>query len=378
MKPILLFISIMALCLLVIPMIAMSYQAEPDAAAETVVPVHSPTMPSAGIREDSYPPGAAETGENSEKSDESEYEAEESFGNAVEASAAEPVTSFKVLDHSTGKVNEISLKDFVRGAVAAEMPASFHSEALKAQAVAAHTFALHSHLTQQEAPDMALKGADFAADPSNMKVYITEEKALEFYGGGELAETYWSKVCEAADSVMDYILEYDDEPIVAAYHAISAGQTEDAANIWSGSAPYLVSVKSDGDILAPGFETTAEMTSDEVKSKLLAHYPDIELGSDPSKWFGEVSRSDSGYVSEIEIGGINIEGKNLRQIFELRSHDFETVYQDDKFIFTVTGYGHGVGLSQYGADFLAQQGYTFDEILDAYYTGAVLKTVATG
>lgn len=375
MKATALFISIMALCLLIIPMIAMSYDIAPAPAVEASAPIHSPVMPSA-VLEDSYPPGE-EVYEEPAISYDSEY-AEENlydYGEAVEVSSVEPVFSFKVLDQSTGKINEVSLRDFVRGAVAAEMPATFHGEAMKAQAVAAHTFALHSHFAQQVSPDAGLMGADFAADPSNMKVYITEEKAKEFYGGGEVADSYWNKICAAADSVIDYILEYENEPIVAAYHAISAGQTEDAANIWTGSAPYLVSVASEGDVLAPGFETTVTMTADEVKAKLLSQYPEIRLGEDPSAWFGSTALSDSGYVATMETGGMDIAGKELRQVFGLRSHYFDVSYVGGNFVFTVTGYGHGVGLSQYGADFLARQGYSFDEILSSYYTGAALKTV---
>lgn len=372
MKATALFISIMALCLLVIPMIAMSYNLAP-AVSETAAPLHNPN-PAATVQEDIYP--ADEIYEETEAYD-VEYDDEEFYEDDEPADVSDvaPVLSFKILDQSTGKVNEIALRDYVRGAVAAEMPATFHSEAMKAQAVAAHTYALHSHFAQQKAPDAALSGADFAADPSNLKVYITEETAKEFYGGGEIADSYWNKICAAADSVVDYILEYEDEPIVAAYHAISAGQTEDAANVWSGSAPYLISVESDGDILAPGFETAVTMTADEVKAKLTAAYGDIDLSGDASAWFGGATRTDAGYVASIEVGGMEIAGKEIREIFGLRSHHFKVGYDDGDFVFTVTGYGHGVGLSQYGADFLARQGYSFDEILSVYYTGAALKTV---
>lgn len=372
MKPALLFISVMALCLLIIPMIAMSYDIEPAAPAQTAAAVHSPPVSQQPL-EDSYPADTQEPSDDAVLLYGGEEDGIDSSDGVIPVSSVEPVSVFRVLDQTTGKITEISLEDFVRGAVAAEMPASFHSEALKAQAVAAHTFAVHSRIAQENSPDAGLMGADFAADPSNMKVYITEEKAKEFYGGGELAESYWNKICDAADSVMHYILEYGDEPIVAAYHAISSGNTEDAANVWSGGAPYLISVESQGDILAPGFETTVTLTADEVKSKLLAKYPDLELGSEPSLWFGEIIRSDTGYISDVEVGGEYLKGKDLRQLFALRSHDFEVDFADGTFVFTVTGYGHGVGLSQYGADFLARQGYSFDEILAAYYTGAELK-----
>ncbi len=382
-KAIGLFVSVMALMLLVIPMIALNFELDTTQKVDSKVHVPQVVAPKPVAAEDSYPPQIepveAEQSPVVDATDdlivqeqaEADAYAEEEL---APASQEKSVLSFKILDKTSGEINEVSLRDFVRGAVAAEMPASFHSEALKAQAVAAHTFALHNHIVQQKTPDSALMGADFEADPSNMKVYITEEIAKEFYGGGETADLYWSKICKAADSVVNYVLEYDDEPIVAAYHAISAGKTEDAANVWSGSAPYLQSVTSEGDVLAPNFETTVKLTEQEAKATLTSAYPDIKLGADASQWFSQPQRSESGYVSEISVGDKQLQGKDVREIFGLRSHDFEVSYNNSNFIFTVTGYGHGVGLSQYGADFLARQGKSFDEILSTYYTDAVLKT----
>jgi len=359
----------MGLCLLIIPMVALNFEPGPG------VPVHVPALAAGSIRteQEPYPPFE-------EYEQDTALEAAAAlYGDSLLESAGIPdpefsvdavkVESFKILNESTGRVETVSLRDFVRGAVAAEMPASFHPEALKAQAVAAHTFALHNHLAQRNNPDPALKGADFKADPEKMKVYITEKTARDFYGVD--SDLYWEKICKAADSVMDYVLVYAGEPIVAAYHAISAGRTEDASNIWSGSAPYLLSVPSEGDFLAPGFESTAVFSGQEVAEILKASYPGIELGD--GVWFGTPVRSESGYVSELQVGNLNIPGKDLRQVFGLRSHDFEIAYDDGNYIFAVTGYGHGVGLSQYGADFMARQGSTFDEILSAYYSNTSLE-----
>lgn len=378
MKATALFISIMALCLIAIPMIATGFDTGTPA-PQADVPVHDPlrtqSAPVQGEAEpDSYPPEETEADAQGGPDEARVLEESDTYGEAILAADTSIVSiSFKILDQSTGVVNEVSARDFVRGAVAAEMPALFHSEALKAQAVAAHTFALHNMLVQRDNPDPALKGADFAADPSNMKVYITEKTAREFYGDN--ADIYWKKVCDAADSVLGYALEYDGEPIVAAYHAISSGVTEDAANVWSGSAPYLMPVESGGDLLAPGYETTVKLTPAEVKAKLTAAYPDISLDGEPSGWFGEPLRSGSGYVLEIAAGSETLAGKDVRQALDLRSHDFTIDYGDGGFTFTVYGYGHGLGLSQYGADFLARQGLTFDEILGTYYTGAELISV---
>ena len=365
MKAAALYIAIFALALLTIPMIAMNFDL--PSAPEMQATVHSPVIPG---KSDEIPPNNPETQSPEEPAEAAAEDPETTLAAAVSDKGVE---SFLILDETTGEVETVALRDFVRGAVAAEMPANFHQEALKAQAVAAHTFALHNHRVQQETPEPELKGADFSADPSNRKIYMTETQARAFYG--DKADQYWAKICAAADSVLPYVLEYDEEPIVAAYHAISAGQTEDASNVWTGSAPYLAPVHSEGDILAPDYETDLSISKEELETKLMDAYPEMVLQDDPDHWFGDTTRSGSGYVVEVEVGNQSLHGKEIRQLLDLRSHNFDVSYTDQGFVFTVYGYGHGVGLSQYGADFLARQGKTFDEILSAYYTDAVLTQV---
>ncbi|MCL2056070.1 MAG: stage II sporulation protein D [Oscillospiraceae bacterium] len=287
------------------------------------------------------------------------------------------VDSFLIYDMASGEVETVSLRDYVLGAVASEMPAVFHPEAMKAQAVAAHTFALHNHHVRRDIPDPALHGADFAADPSGMRVYITEETAREFWGE-DYADEFWAKISAAADSVLGYILEYDDEPIAAAYHAISAGRTEDAANVWTGSADYLVPAESGGDFLAPDFEVTQHFTAEEAKHILANLLPGISLPDDPALWFSEIEHSPSGYVTAVTVGGERLHGKDIRTAFGLRSHSMDISYDGRGFGFTTYGHGHGVGLSQYGADFMARQGYTFEQILAHYYPGAQLRAISAG
>jgi len=375
-----LFIAIFALAVLIVPMVALSF--DTAGPSGTPVQVH---MPAAGQSAASTQPDVPEAGPGPQQEfpitdmPGSEAEAEPAADSEVQSLSGmsyNGVLDFKVYNQSTGKVDTVSLRDYVRGAVAAEMPVTFHPEALKAQAVAAHTFALHNHYEQQESTDPALKGADFAADPQNMLVYITEEQAKAFYG--EKGDEYWERICEAADSVLTYVLEYEDEPIVAAYHAISAGQTEDASNVWTGYAPYLQASESEGDLLAPDYETATVLPRDTVQNALWTAYPSAELSDDPSEWFTGLVRSSSGYVTELDVGGVELHGKDIRTLFDLRSHNMDIDYsaQSESFTFTVRGYGHGVGLSQYGADFLARQGYTFDEILRNYYTGVTLKKIA--
>lgn len=379
MKATALYIAIFALALLTIPMIALGFDTRPG--PDVQAQVHVPVIPENNTAAAEDEAAEAESAPQRQlvdipaldpaEPDPGEGEPREHETPVPTAVTDKGVEVFRILDETTGEVAEVSRQDFVRGAVAAEMPASFHSEAMKAQAVAAHTYAIHNHLVQRASPDPALKGADFSADPGNLKVYITEAQAREFYG--EKADLYWNKITAAADAVQDYVLEYEDEPIVAAYHAISAGTTEDASNVWTGSAPYLFPVESGGDLLAPDYETTVQVSAETLRSALADAYPEITLGEDPAEWFGDITRSGSGYVLEAELGDGVVPGKDIRQLLDLRSHNFDVTHGDAGFTFTVYGYGHGVGLSQYGADYLARQGEDYQAILGHYYTGTVLK-----
>ena len=278
----------------------------------------------------------------------------------------EPVslTDFRIKNLSTGEVETVSARDYVIGAVASEMPASFSVEALKAQAVAAHTYALRKKL------DAASLDADFEADPSNYKGYMTEELARVWFGDN--FDVYWSRIVGACDEVLGKVLVYQTEPIIAAYHSMSAGLTESAETVWQTGVPYLVPVESAGDMLARNFEVETDVTADEVKGLLVAKFPNIKLPTDKTKWFAVKTRSQSGTITELTAGDMTMTGQDAREMFTLRSANFTVEYANGKFTFTTLGYGHGVGLSQYGADYMARQGATYDEILAHYYSDASL------
>lgn len=287
-----------------------------------------------------------------------------------------PVTTLRILDQGTGEVVELSLEDYTRYAIAAEMPASYHLEALKAQGVAALTYALQEAITQRSLPeeerDPGLLGADFAADPGDRRGYMTEDTAREFYG--EQFDYSWNRITQAARTACRCVALYDGEPIAAAYHAISAGDTtERAENIWDGPLPYLVEVDSNWDILAPGYKSTVSVTDGELKELLTA--AGANLLPDPATWLSVRERSPAGYVTEVQAGSITLHGNRLRNLLGLRSSAFELERTHTGYTFYVRGYGHGAGLSQAGADYLARQGETFDEILLHYYTGITLAEV---
>lgn len=273
-------------------------------------------------------------------------------------------------DRATDKVLRLSQREYVLGAVCSEMPPSFHPEAIKAQAVAAHSYVLRCREQERQSPTPSLHGAALAIDTSRREGYVSEAAAREMYG--DRFDLYYTMMKETVAEVEDEILLYDGQPIVAAYHAISAGHTENASNVWTGSADYLVAVESPGDRLSPGFETTETFTRDEAAARLSEAYPGITLPENPEDWFSDVTRSGSGYITRVRIGETELSGQDLRSLFGLRSSFLSIEYRDNVFVFTATGYGHGVGLSQYGADYMGRQGASYREILAHYYTGASL------
>ena len=296
----------------------------------------------------------------------------QSTQNALAALQVPQPEYFSILDRSTGQVEKVAVLDYLYGAVAAELPPGFHLEAMKAQAVASHTYALYC----QEHPSQDLGGADFSADPSNWEGYVTREQMLERYP--DLGETYWKKIKNAVDEVASTVLVYQEEPILAAYHSMSAGATEFASNVWNGTVPYLIPVDSVGDTLADQFETSVTFASEQIKGILTEAYPDLTLSGDTRSWFQIISRSPSGYVLTLQAGNLQISGKDLRTLLGLRSTNFTITAQTNSFLFTTKGYGHGVGLSQYGADYMARQGSGYEEILLHYYTGTQLAQAVKG
>ncbi len=280
---------------------------------------------------------------------------------------------FKVLNQETGKTKTYSAKEFAIGAIAAEMPPSFHEEALKAQGLAALTYAARLKLQNEEQKNDDLKGADFAIGDGSFTGFMTKEEMKERYG--ENFDTYYKKIEQAAQEICDKLIVYDSQPIVAAYHAISGGKTEAAQNVWQSAVDYLVPVDSVGDELSPDYEKSVTMSEEEVKEKLSAGIDGADFSSDPSGWITIVSRTESETVDEMTVGGAATTGKQVRSLLGLRSADFSVSYQNHSFTFTTKGYGHAVGMSQYGADYLARQGNTYEQIIQHYYTGVQIVDV---
>lgn len=284
-----------------------------------------------------------------------------------ELSTTEPETVesviYHVLDTASGEILEVPLREYLIGAVGAEMPVSFEMEALKAQAVAAHTYAERQCLLSPHRPE--LNGADFSNDPAVYQAYLTEDEQRERWGTHYAA--YYARLAEAVDTVLHEVLVYEDEPIIAAFHAMSSGRTESAANVWGSEVAYLCSVESDADRTAPEYEKTAVFTAEEVQERLTAAHTGLTINGDPSGWFGEPTATEAGTVLQMPVGNGIFTGQELRTLFELRSAAFTVSYADGGFTFTTYGYGHDVGMSQYGANALAAEGQSYQKILAYYY-----------
>lgn len=267
--------------------------------------------------------------------------------------------SFTVLED--GKAVEHTISDYLVGVLAGEMPASFELDALKAQAVAARTYILYN--TEHENDNHPQ--ADVCNDSTCCKAYVSEAGMREKWGA-EYDECLEKLTLAVRETDGEY-LSYSGKAIQAVFHSSSAGMTEDSGSLWSPLA-YLVSVESpESAETVPNYITNVEIAASEFSSAITRLYPSANLSGDASGWVTGTQVNSSGRISGITIGGQYVSGSELRSAFELRSTAFELEYADGVFTFTVTGYGHGVGMSQYGANVMAQDGSTYEEILSHYY-----------
>lgn len=279
-----------------------------------------------------------------------------------EPSSADTVSTTEPLDQTA---LSSPLEEYLVGVVAAEMPALFEEEALKAQAVAARTYAVyqmdHQGITVE---DLMENGG---------QSYISEAERQENWG--ENFSVYESKVQTAVGDTAGEILVYEEEPILAVFHAISSGETESAQNLWGGQdLPYLQSVASPQDETSLEYTYQHRFSLDEAAALLQQADPNLVLA--PGSLLEQMqvlSRSSAGYIQSIQIGNQTYTGQQIRTALGLRSSDFSVEENGDTITFTTFGYGHGAGMSQYGANALALEGYSYDDILHYYYTDVSLK-----
>lgn len=268
-----------------------------------------------------------------------------------------------------GTVAELSMADYLWGVVAAEMPASFEEEALKAQACAARTYTV----ARQNGNSAKHPQADICADSTCCQAYIERSAAEARWGLN--AREYGEKIDRAVAGSDGLGILYEGKPIQALFFSSASGKTVDAVEVWGSSVAYLKSVDSPEGDEVPNYRTQVVLGAEEVKSLTLAAYPGADLSGDPGTWFGEAVRNEGGGVISMPLGGITLTGGQIRTLFSLRSASFSVTWDGAAFTFDVTGYGHGVGMSQYGANAMAKSGSSFQDILTWYYTGAEVGTL---
>lgn len=267
-----------------------------------------------------------------------------------------------------GEVQEMDMGTYLLGVLRAEMPASFEEEALKAQAIAARTYTLYRIRGGGSANH---PNADACDDHTCCKAYLSAEQAASNWGS--MAVYYEEKLARAVSETDGEVLLYDGVPILAVFFSSADGSTQGAGDVWMSDLPYLQSVSSpENEELVPNYYSTASFTAGEFRSLILQSYPDADLFGDAGTWVRDIMRNDSDYVASVTVGGIKMRGNDLRTALSLRSPSFTVEYKDNTFTFHVTGYGHGVGMSQYGANALAKEGYSAEEIVQHYFSGAAV------
>ncbi len=264
--------------------------------------------------------------------------------------------------HETEMLEVLELRDYLWGVLAGEMPASYPAEALKAQVVASYSYLLHrlDTVASHPATDFGHDG-DVCDNPDHCKAYLSPAEASARWGEDWL-EASAAHLSEAVESVLGEALLYEGKPANAVFHAISGGFTETAADVWGAEIAYLQSVDSHWDSEAEGFASEVRLPLAEFRSRL--EQTDCTLGA--------VTLTKGGSVATIAIGDQTYTGRELRTLFGLRSTRFTLSFHEDEAIFTVSGYGHQVGMGQYGASVLAQNAYNYRQILAYYYPNTAL------
>ncbi|MCF0148736.1 MAG: stage II sporulation protein D [Clostridium sp.] len=262
------------------------------------------------------------------------------------------------------RIEEIQIEEYVKSVVSGEMLVTFDDEALKAQAVAARTYIASKRLR----PCDIANGGD-VCDTTHCQVYINKNKRFEEWGNN--AEEYWKKISNAVDETKGMVLTYNNELVLyPQFFSTSSGMTENAVDVFSSSVPYLVSTETKGEEVAPKFESEFPFSITEFANKINDKFPDASVSAENLNDNIEVlSRSEAGGIKELRVGKVKVRGLDFRLSLGLTSTNFQYVINDNEIIFKCKGYGHGVGMSQWGANIMAKNGSNYKEILTHYYTG---------
>ena len=274
----------------------------------------------------------------------------------------------KLLHKKIGEVEEINLDEYIANVVSAEMPVKFDIEALKAQAIVARTYTIYK-ITKSKKH----KEADICDDSTCCQAWIAKEDRLKKWSKDK-ANDNWNKIIKAVNDTKGKIITYKGKPINAFFHANSGGKTDVPLYVWGGEGyPYLQVVETSGEENYSEYRSEAEFTKKEFEEKIKAKHKDFKIDYKQENCISIKERDDSNRVKTVKIGNLNLSGVEARTILGLRSANFEVQILEDKIKFTVIGYGHGVGMSQTGADSLAKQGKNYEEIIRHFYKDVEIR-----
>lgn len=273
--------------------------------------------------------------------------------------------TIKLLHSETGQIEEINLEEYLYGVVSSEMPANFEIEALKAQAVVARTYTIY----QINNNSSKHENADICDNYACCQAWISKEDRISKWNEEE-AESNWNKIVEAVNSTSGKVITYDGKPINAFFHSNSGGVTESSTAVWGGiDFPYLKSVETAGEEGYKQYSSQVQFSKQELLNKIKEKYQDCEIDFSQQNCIEILEYTTSGRVKTIKFGNKEIAGTEARTILGLKSTNFTFSINGEIVTFSVTGYGHGVGMSQTGADAMAKQGSNFEEIIKHFYTG---------
>lgn len=270
------------------------------------------------------------------------------------------------------RIGEIELEEYVKGVIAGEMPAAFEMDALKSQAVAARTKVLHQKIKYGVEGNPAHPGAEVCNDV-HCQVYKSKEQ-LNKIKSKDWLKNYWPKIEKAVEETKGLVITYDGKLIDPLYHSTSGGRTENSEDVFTAMAPYLRSVESPYEEASKHLEDEVVLSTNEFITKINNTYKKCGLNKNNIVDSLKIlERSEGGRITKMKVGNDILTGRNIRELFGLKSADFKITISGDKMIFKTKGYGHGVGMSQYGANGMAKKGYGFEDILKHYYQGVEIE-----
>ncbi|MBE5822021.1 MAG: stage II sporulation protein D [Clostridiales bacterium] len=277
----------------------------------------------------------------------------------------------------TNETITMDLEEYIKGVVAAEMPASYEIEALKAQAIVARTYTIDKIISNRQFGNSNHPNSDICSDINDCQAYISKvERMKKWEQAGSNEIELWNKIEEAVNTTRKQIITYNGQPIKAFFHANSGGKTENVELVWSGEPiDYLKSVETMGENNFSSYSSNAQYSYQEFTEIIKKKYSNFEIDFNNNNCIEILEKSDSNRILRIKIGNIELSGVDVRTMFSLKSTNFEIKLDGNKVYFSVTGYGHGVGMSQNGANALALSGKKCFEIISHYYTNVEITSL---